>query len=414
MSRDYLFRKNNSSNWSVRFQRDGKDTIKSLGTSHRQEAEIIAGPLITHHKAALLALKPRFEVAWRFEFEPSEDMQAAPNGERVLASKTELKFFGPDGRLLRTSPNGRPAVHFVNGARQLGIPVPLGEPMFSFTEEGKSQARPKPDESDAILETYLKHANVTGFYEREARTAWALYKQLTNNKPLKNATRDDGRKLVEYFAAKGNKSASIRKKIGWLNAAVNLAIDEGNLKFNPFSKIVPKRDDGQRRLPFEDTDIRNVKRSLGQLNKSDQLLIRLLGATGMRLAEAFEIDSELKERGVRYCVVGSKTEQSTRRVPLPTDVLPYLPKKIQGPLFEGGPRPASKRLNRFLKDIGIADRRKVIHSFRHRAQDRLRAVGCPQDIRWALLGHEKRTIAEGYGEGFPVTLLKKWIDKIGF
>jgi hypothetical protein len=91
-----------------------------------------------------------------------------------------------------------------------------------------------------------------------------------------------------------------------------------------------------------------------------------------------------------------------------------LPKKIQGPLFEGSPRPASKRLNRFLKDIGIADRRKVIHSFRHRAQDRLRAVGCPQDIRWALLGHEKRTIAEGYGEGFPVTLLKKWIDKIGF
>ena len=44
MPRDYLFRKNGSSNWSVRFQRDGKDTIKSLGTSNRQEAEIIAGP----------------------------------------------------------------------------------------------------------------------------------------------------------------------------------------------------------------------------------------------------------------------------------------------------------------------------------------------------------------------------------
>jgi len=134
----------------------------------------------------------------------------------------------------------------------------------------------------------------------------------------------------------------------------------------------------------------------------------------MRLAEAFEIDSELKERGVRHCVVGSKTEQSTRRVPLPIDVMPYLPKKIQGPLFEGGPRPASKRLNRFLNEIGIADRRKVIHSLRHRAQDRLRAAGCPVDYRWALLGHEEKTIAEGYGLGFPVPMLKKWIDKIGF
>jgi hypothetical protein len=99
---------------------------------------------------------------------------------------------------------------------------------------------------------------------------------------------------------------------------------------------------------------------------------------------------------------------------LPVDVLPYLPKKIQAPLFEGSPRPASKRLNRFFNDIGIADKRKVVHSLRHRAQDRLRAVGCPQDIRWALLGHEERTVAEGYGEGFPVALLKKWIDKIGF
>jgi hypothetical protein len=125
MPRDYLFRKNDSSNWSVRFQRDGKDTIKSLGTSNRQEAEIIAGPLITHHKAALLALKPRFEVEWRFEFEPSENMQDAPNGERVLASKTELKFFGPDGRLLRTSPNGRPAVRFVNMARRSAFRFPL-------------------------------------------------------------------------------------------------------------------------------------------------------------------------------------------------------------------------------------------------------------------------------------------------
>jgi len=75
---------------------------------------------------------------------------------------------------------------------------------------------------------------------------------------------------------------------------------------------------------------------------------------------------------------------------------------------------ASKRLNRFLDDIGIADARKVIHSLRHRAQDRLRAAGCPEDVRWELLGHEKKTVATGYGEGSPVPLLRKWIDKSGF
>jgi integrase len=150
------------------------------------------------------------------------------------------------------------------------------------------------------------------------------------------------------------------------------------------------------------------------LDKGDQVLFRLLVTTGMRLSEAFEIDEGMKERGCRYVIVGKKTEQSLRRVPLPAGVLPYLPTTIKGPLFRGNARAASKRLNRFLNDIGIIDPRKVVHSLRHRAQDRLRAAGCPQDYRWAILGHEDKTVAEDYGEGFPVRLLKQWIDKIGF
>ena len=228
------------------------------------------------------------------------------------------------------------------------------------------------------------------------------------------ASRDDGRKLVDYYEKQDLKSATIQKKIGWLTAAVNLAIDEATLKFNPFSSIVPERDDKQRRLPLSETDIRNVKRNLDWLDEGDQRLFRLLAATGMRLSEAFDIDDEMKERGCRYIIVGRKTSQSLRRVPLPATLLPFLPRKIEGRLFTGGPKAASKRLKRFLNKAGIADPRKVVHSLRHRAQDRLRAAGCPEDCRWAILGHEEETVAEGYGEGFPVPLLKRWIDKIGF
>jgi len=144
------------------------------------------------------------------------------------------------------------------------------------------------------------------------------------------------------------------------------------------------------------------------------LLFRLLATTGMRLSEAFEIDGEATERGVRYVIVGKKTKQSERRVPLPADALACLPKPIKGKLFDGMPAAASKRLNRFLRDCGIVNPRKVLHSLRHRAQDRLRAAGCPEDMRWAILGHGEETVAAGYGEGFPVKLLRKWIDHIGF
>jgi integrase len=119
-------------------------------------------------------------------------------------------------------------------------------------------------------------------------------------------------------------------------------------------------------------------------------------------------------RDCRFVIIGTKTDQSRRRVPLPNAVLPFLPKAIRGPLFPGSPAAASKRLNRFLREIGIVDPAKVIHSTRHRAQDRLRAAGCPQDVREELLGHEKKSVAAGYGVGHPVPLLKRWIDEIGF
>jgi hypothetical protein len=96
-------------------------------------------------------------------------------------------------------------------------------------------------------------------------------------------------------------------------------------------------------------------------------------------------------------------------------VLGHLPKAISGKLFQGGEKAASKRLNRFLRDCGVhVPRIKVVHSLRHRAQDRLRAAGAPEDIRWAILGHEEESVAAGYGVGFPVKLLRQWIDRIGF
>lgn len=248
---------------------------------------------------------------------------------------------------------------------------------------------------------------------------WELFKTLVEGKRLKDCNREDGRLLVTHFQEKGLKSATIEKKIAWLNAAVNLAMREGHLKFNPFASIVPRIRDKTRRLPLDDADMKAIKNNLRRLGKADQLLVRVLASTGMRLSEAFEIDGEEKERGVRYVIVGKKTDQSLRRVPLPAAVLPYLPKSIKGPLFDltkhrDPSDAASKHLNRFLDNIGITDPRKVAHSLRHRAQDRLRAAGCPEDVRWSILGHEEETVAAGYGEGFPVPLLRKWIDKIGF
>jgi integrase len=448
--RDYLFLRPGSQNWHIKLQSPGRRIEKSLGTPDRRQAEVLALPLIAEHKAALLAKRP--QPTWAYDYEPGRE-HVAPDGGRIIADDRELIYLDAKGNITGRAPNGTlvflvgltledanekldgrlvpiehepldaatllagGAAHWISppglSVRSLGNAV-----LKSFAAEARPTV-PKKNGDDAILETYLKHANITGYYEREARSVWVLYKTLTDSKPLKDADRDDGRKLVAHFEVEGLKSATIAKKIGWLTAACNLAIKEGRLKFNPFASVVPKRDDRQQRLPLTDADMKEIKRNFGRLDEGDQTLFRLLATTGMRLSEAFEIDGEEKERAVRYVIVGHKTEQSKRRVPLPTAVLPFLPKAIKGPLFARSryvfpAGAASRRLNRFLNDCGIVDPRKVVHSLRHRAQDRLRAAGCPEDIRWALLGHEERTVAAGYGEGFPVPLLRKWIDKIGF
>ncbi|MGB8428482.1 MAG: tyrosine-type recombinase/integrase, partial [Pseudolabrys sp.] len=161
--------------------------------------------------------------------------------------------------------------------------------------------------------------------------------------------------------------------------------------------------------------------NLHRLDASDRLLLRVLATTGMRRGEAFEIAGERTEDGTRYCIVGTKTPQSLRRVPFPKDLLPYLPAKITGPLFTGRKDGASKRLRKWLYEIGITDPDKApMHSFRHRAAKRMRASNIPEDVREAIGGwangkgkKQSRKYGNKHGAGYPISVLRKAIDKIG-
>lgn len=404
----YLFQR--GSTFYVKLRSPIGRVEKSLHTSDRRVAELAALPLIAHHKAALLANRPKVTLIWHRAHEPG---LRVIDGQQAIVTERELQFIDASGNVVRREPNGGPA--------ELLTPAPSsGVPSFKAYDDAKRPTPAVKNGDDAILETYLNHRNITGHKRREAEASWALYKSLIG-KPLKTATRDDGRLLAQHFKAAGNKSATVVKKIGWLRAAVRLAIKEGQLQFNPFAEVVSENgDDELRRKPLSDADMELCKNNLGLLSESDQLLFRFLATTGARLGEAFQIDGEATERGIRYVVIGSKTEASQRRLPLPSALLPFLTTPIGGPLFASGPsielavKAASKRLNDFLDECGLKDRSIVVHSLRHRAADRLRAYECPIDVRHALLGHETRSVAEGYGEGFSVVTLKKWIDRIGF
>ena len=80
---------------------------------------------------------------------------------------------------------------------------------------------------DAIFETYLQHANVTGYYEREAQATWALFKSLCDNKQLKDAT--------GMMAARS--SSISRPKVSKAPASARRSDGSSPQSISPFGKV---------------------------------------------------------------------------------------------------------------------------------------------------------------------------------
>ena len=284
----YLFQRPGSENYYVKLRSPAGRIEKSLGTSDRREAEIVALPLIRDHKAALLAARPRVVPTFVREYEPG--LHTGLNGERIYATDREIHYL--DENPVRIESNGGLSRRIVGGSQSAKSEFEMFD--AAYDERPKVATKNGDDE---LLDTYLDHRNITGYARREAETVWRTFKELTSNKALKDCTRDDGRLLAQHFKDAGNKSATVVKKVSWLRAAVRLAIKEGQLQFNPFAEVVAEDDDKLKRKPLGEADMKVCKKNLGTLSECDQLLFRFLATTGTRLGEAFQIDGEATERG---------------------------------------------------------------------------------------------------------------------
>jgi integrase len=413
----YLFKRSGSDNYYLRLQPPGRKVIeRSLGTPDLKLAEIAAMPLIREHKTFMYQRRPTVTPFWDRAYEPG---LRVIDGEQVIATDRELQYLDASGNVIRREPNGGPA--------ELLSPAPLsGVPSFKAYDDAKRPARPAKDDDDNLLETYIRHSGLTGPREKEARDIWHIFKTEVN-KPLAKCNRDDGRAIVKHLIKQAGgedkiKSATLKRRMVPLVALCNLAIDEKKLTLNPFKSVVGKQGEkSDKRKRFTDDDMKIIRDNLNKLDKNDQLLVRLLATTGIRRGEAFEISGEQIEDGIRFCVVGTKTSQSLRRIPFPADLLPYLPEKITGQLISGRLDSASKRLREWLTDIGITDPDKApAHSFRHRAKRRLINADVPGELIDAIGGWTdgNKNAGDEYGVDddnavFSITKVKEAIDKIG-
>ncbi len=159
-------------------------------------------------------------------------------------------------------------------------------------------------------------------------------------------------------------------------------------------------------------------------------LIALISDTGMRLGEAAGLLKEdiklddriphidlkphpwrsLKTKGSQRCIplVGAALWAARRLLEANNDSMFAFHRYCDETGCKANS--ASGGLNKWLHQY-VPDN-CVIHSFRHSLRDRLRAVECPSDIVDEIGGWKTSGIGHGYGNGYPIEVLGKWMNKI--
>ena len=278
----------------------------------------------------------------------------------------------------------------------------------------------------------LKGVGKDKVFTRIANRNTQYVTKLLGDRPVSSYSSNEASQFRDWCIDKGMGIKTVKRVFSSIRAIVNLAIAEEGLDCsNAFAKTYfPDDDNAQARQPISMEDIRRVQSLCREIDDEMRWLIALISDTGMRLGEAAGLlkkDIKLDERIPHIDLKPHpwrtlKTRGSQRLIPLTKEAL-WASKRLletnNDSIFafprycsETGCKAnsASGGLNKWLHQY-VPDN-CVIHSFRHSLRDRLRAVECPSDIVDAIGGWKTSGVGHGYGNGYPLEVLKKWLFKI--
>src|SRR6056297_67249 len=269
-------------------------------------------------------------------------------------------------------------------------------------------------------------------FRRAAERSCGYVIDTCGDKDLTAYTRADANSFRDALIGKGLAGSSMTRVFGTVRSVFNFAAAEiGITAENPFAGVYYDRKAGvEDRQPLPMDTIR----SLQQLcrNEDDDLrwLVALVSDTGMRLAEAagLLIDDIQLSGPIPHVVVREhpwrrlKTSGSARTVPLAGAslwaaqriVAEVRDSRFAFPRYNRTDRTnansASAALNKWMKQH--APEGCTMHGFRHSMRDRLRAVECPSDIVDQIGGWQTEGVGHGYGSGYPLEVLRKWMKAV--
>ena len=343
----------------------------------------------------------------------SMSLRTKSNGVAIRATKSICQRLDDYWLGLKLQKMDIPAIHLVNS-----------------NEDSDDSS---PNITDA-LDLYLRLKGQTKdktFIRTAARNVEYIIKVL-GNRPIKSYSSSDASKFRDWLMEQGMSLSTVKRVFSSVKAIINLTIQEHGLNINnPFSKTyMPEIEDKQYRKSIPTETIKHIQSLCRDYDDDLRWLVALLSDTGMRLGEGagllksdINLDCEIPHiRLIPHPWRRLKTRTSKRYIPL-TKESEWACMRILGhnddstfafPKYtslEGcNANSASAALNKWLKGKLIND--FVLHGFRHSFRDRLRAIECPSEIINQLGGWSLKSVGEGYGRGYELSVLSKWLLKM--
>lgn len=249
----------------------------------------------------------------------------------------------------------------------------------------------------------------------------------------------------DALLARGQSGKTVDKKIGVLKTIFRLAVENELLEADPTDRVrvVLPKVEKKVRIPFSSDDLQQFfaspvysqgSRPKAGGGEASFWLPLIAYYTGARLEEMAQllITDIKQEPGLGYYfhltddddAKTLKTVASRRRVPIHAELLrcgllyyvnsvkgrsPFLFPDLVPDKYQRRGANFSKFFTRYLREtVGITDRRKVFHSFRHTFKEACREKGVSEDVHDALTGHVGQGEGRRYGnETYPLPPLFK-------
>jgi integrase len=283
------------------------------------------------------------------------------------------------------------------------------------------------DTSPPIMEAVELYLSINGkegnTFKRTARRNAEYVAKAIGNKPIASFSSSEAAQFRDWCLDQGMTISTVKRVFGSVRAIVNLVMREHGIEgSNAFSgTFMPDRGDASTRQPIPTDKLRVIQKRCQTNDDEPRWLVALISDTGMRLSEAAGLAREdiVLDADIPYVIIRPhpwrrlKTKGSERTLPLAGASLWAAERAVEASQHSPHLFPrycndkgckansASAALNKWLKQVIGGG--YVVHSFRHSMRDRLRAVNCPSEMIDQIGGWSKRSVGEGYGEGFPLS-----------